>query len=64
MTYVKHEHAAANGIFLTKPFVVLQLKLKRAEQPRTRDKTAGVWYIYYAVGGAITVLQENTRPQL
>ena len=37
----------------------VQLKLKRAEKPKTRDKAAGVWYIYHAVGGAITVLNKE-----
>lgn len=36
-----------------------QLKLKRAEKAKTRDKAAGVWYIYHAVGGAITVLNKE-----
>jgi hypothetical protein len=37
--------------------LVLQLKLKRAEKPRERDKVAGVWYAYHPVGGALTVLR-------
>lgn len=39
--------------------VVLQLKLKRAEKPRERDRVAGVWYAYHPVGGALTVLQHS-----
>lgn len=39
--------------------LMLQLKLKRAEKAKTRDKAAGVWHIYHAVGGAITVLNKE-----
>ncbi|DBA71627.1 hypothetical protein WJX79_009519 [Trebouxia sp. C0005] len=46
------------GLLATDTFA-LQLKLKRAEKPKTRDKAAGVWYIYHAVGGAITVLNKE-----
>lgn len=39
--------------------VLLQLKLRRAEKAKTRDRGAGVWYIYHAVGGAMTVLKTD-----
>eukprot|EP00877_Chromochloris_zofingiensis_P004789 jgi/Chrzof1/14310/Cz08g32160.t1 len=35
----------------------LQLKLKKAEKPKERDKIEGVWYAYHPVGGAITIQQ-------
>lgn len=37
----------------------LQLKLRSAERAKTRDRAAGVWYIYHAVGGAMTVLKAD-----
>ena len=35
--------------------LALQLKLKRLDRPSERDKTAGVWYPYVPVGGALAV---------
>lgn len=43
------------GILASNGFA-LQLKLKRNDQSREKDKTTGVYYVYMPVGGAVTVL--------
>lgn len=47
------------GTCQTECIVVVQLKLKRAEKAKTRDRAAGVWYIYHVVGGAMTILKTD-----
>lgn len=52
--------AAPSGLWLTAGLLAqdgfaLQLKLKRTEAPKERDKQEGNWYIYHPVGGAITL---------
>lgn len=37
--------------------IALQVKLKRDDKPKQRDKFSGVWYCYRPVGGALTVLR-------
>jgi len=39
----------------------LQLKLKRDDGSREKDKATGVYYVYRPVGGAITLLEEAGR---
>eukprot|EP00879_Flechtneria_rotunda_P023002 GHRR01024313.1.p1 GENE.GHRR01024313.1~~GHRR01024313.1.p1 ORF type:complete len:665 (+),score=279.07 GHRR01024313.1:673-2667(+) len=34
----------------------LQLRLKKADKPKERDRAESTWYAYHPVGGAITVL--------
>ena len=37
----------------------MQLRLWRADRPTVRDKQQGGWLAYHAVGGAVTVLEEE-----
>jgi len=39
--------------------LALQLKLKRADKPRERDRILGVWCAYHPVGGALTVVRNQ-----
>lgn len=39
--------------------IAVQLKLKRAETATVKDKSVGVYWVYYPVGGAVTVRQEE-----
>ncbi|KAF5841932.1 hypothetical protein DUNSADRAFT_10103 [Dunaliella salina] len=39
--------------------LALQLKLKRADKPRERDRVLGVWCAYHPVGGALTVVRNQ-----
>ncbi|MEW5307426.1 MAG: hypothetical protein WDW36_009824 [Sanguina aurantia] len=36
--------------------MALQLKMKKADVPKERDRSEGVWYAYHPVGGAVTLL--------
>lgn len=35
--------------------LAVQIKLKKADQPTIKDKQAGVYWVYYPAGGAVTV---------
>lgn len=37
--------------------IALQVKLKRDDKPKQRDRVSGVWYCYRPVGGALTVIR-------